>query len=61
MLEVADGATVGEAFGTLVDRYPALADERSALRFAIDAAFVGADVALTAGSTLVLIPPVGGG
>ncbi len=60
-LELAEGATVGDAFAALVDRHGALEPLRSQLRFALEAEFATETDALPGGATLALIPPVGGG
>ncbi len=53
------GSTVGDAADGLYDTYPALRDMR--LRFAVNAAYAGADTVLHHGDELACIPPVGGG
>ncbi len=60
-LEVADGASAGEAFATLRERFPALSAYRSTVLFAVNAAYAEAGTALHRGDELALIPPVSGG
>lgn len=60
-VEVAEAACVGDALDIACASHPALAAVRAVCRVAIDTAFVREDTPLTAGATVALIPPVGGG
>jgi MoaE-MoaD fusion protein len=60
-LEVADGATVGDAWRTLVDVYPVLAPAAASIRFARNGAYAEVTDRLANGDELALIPPVAGG
>jgi molybdopterin synthase catalytic subunit len=60
-LELADGATVEQAWAALVDRYPTLAPGRPAVRFARNGAYTDAGTALADGDEVAMIPPVSGG
>jgi MoaD family protein len=60
-LELADGATVDDAWSALVERFPVLAPGRPSVRFAVNGAYAGAERALGDGDELACIPPVSGG
>ena len=60
-LELAAGATAEDAWSALVDRFPALAPGRPAVRFARNGAYTDAGTALTDGDEVAMIPPVSGG
>ncbi len=60
-LEVADGATVGDAWRTLTDAYPVLAPAAASIRFARNGAYADVTDRLASGDELALIPPVAGG
>ena len=60
-LELGDGATVEGAWDELVARFPRLATGRSAVRFAVNGAYTGADTVLAGGDEVAMIPPVSGG
>lgn len=58
-VELPVGATMQTLADILFQAYPGLSDMR--LRFAVNAAYAGADVVLDDGDEVALIPPVGGG
>jgi molybdopterin converting factor subunit 1 len=60
-LELADGATIADAWGALVDLHPALAPGRDFLRFARNGAYADASISLKDGDEVAMIPPVSGG
>jgi molybdopterin synthase catalytic subunit len=60
-LELAGGATVEDAWSALVDRFPALAPGRPAVRFARNGAYTEPETALADGDEVAMIPPVSGG
>ncbi|HUP54426.1 MAG TPA: MoaD family protein, partial [Methylomirabilota bacterium] len=60
-LDLADGATVSDAWDALVDRYPALAPGRAFVRFARNGAYAEAETAVEEGDEVAMIPPVSGG
>jgi len=60
-LELADGATVADAWDGLVTAYPALAPGRDSVRFAVNAAYAEPGTALADGDEVAMIPPVSGG
>jgi MoaE-MoaD fusion protein len=60
-LELADGATVEDAWAALVGRYPVLAPGRSSVRFAVNGEYASAEHPLADGDELACIPPVSGG
>jgi molybdopterin synthase catalytic subunit len=60
-IELADGATIADAWQQLVQANPALAPSRDSLRFALNRAYAAPTDALAEGDELVLIPPVAGG
>jgi molybdopterin synthase catalytic subunit len=60
-LELAAGATIEDAWRGLVDRYPALAPGRPAVRFARNGAYEAPETALEDGDEVAMIPPVSGG
>jgi MoaE-MoaD fusion protein len=60
-LELADGATVGDAWDGLVASFPALAPGRASVRFARNGAYADAATPLTEGDEVAMIPPVSGG
>ncbi len=61
VLEVADGATVGDAIAALEARHEVVATLRGHYRVALNQSMTDAGAALTDGDELVLIPPVAGG
>jgi MoaE-MoaD fusion protein len=61
VLELADGARVGDAVAALAAQHPAIAALRGRFRVAVNQAMVGDDEPLAAGDELALIPPVAGG
>ena len=60
-LDLADGATVADAWDALVDAYPALAPGRASVRFARNGAYADGATALADGDEVAMIPPVSGG
>jgi MoaE-MoaD fusion protein len=60
-LELADGATVEDAWKALVAAYPALAPGRPSVRFARNGAYAEAATRLADGDEVAMIPPVSGG
>jgi molybdopterin synthase catalytic subunit len=60
-LELAEGATAGDALAAACARHPPLQAVASRLRLAVDQEFAGADRKLRDGSEIALIPPVSGG
>ena len=60
-LDLAEPATVGSARDAIVARYPALEPFVPNLMYALDEQYVREGDAVTARSTLALIPPVSGG
>jgi MoaE-MoaD fusion protein len=60
-LELADGATVEDAWEALVAAYPALAPGRPSVRFARNGAYADAATRLADGDEVAMIPPVSGG
>jgi molybdopterin converting factor subunit 1 len=60
-LELADGATAGDALAAACARHPPLHAVATKLRLAVDQEFAAADRALRDGSEIALIPPVSGG
>jgi MoaE-MoaD fusion protein len=60
-LEVAGPATIEDAWAALVERVPALAPGRAAVRFARNGDYAPADEPLADGDEVAFIPPVSGG
>ncbi len=60
-LDLAEGATIEDAWRALVADTPALAASREVVRFARNREYSAADTRLEDGDELVLIPPVAGG
>ena len=60
-LDLADGATVADAWDALVALHPALAPGREFVRFARNGAYADATTALGDGDEVAMIPPVSGG
>ncbi len=60
-LDLADGATVEDAWRAVVDRYPILAPGRPSLRFARNGDYAEPLTALADGDEVAFIPPVSGG
>jgi molybdopterin converting factor subunit 1 len=60
-IELADGATIDDAWRALVAETPQIAASREIVRFARNREYVPADTTLEEGDELVLIPPVAGG
>jgi molybdopterin synthase catalytic subunit len=61
MLELAEGATAGDALAAACARHPPLQAVAAKLRLAVDQEFAPADRKLRDGSEIALIPPVSGG
>lgn len=60
-LELADRATIEDAWQALAAETPAIAAAREIVRFALNREYVPAETTLEEGDELVLIPPVAGG
>jgi molybdopterin synthase catalytic subunit len=60
-LELADGATIEDAWTVVVERVPALAPGRPSLRFARNGEYADPEERLADGDELAIIPPVSGG
>ena len=60
-LDLADGATVADAWDGLVALHPALAPGRDSVRFARNGAYADAATTLAEGDEVAMIPPVSGG
>ena len=60
-LDLADGATVSDAWNALVGEYPALAPGRTFVRFARNGAYAEAATIVEDGDEVAMIPPVSGG
>jgi molybdopterin converting factor subunit 1 len=60
-LDLAQGATVGDAWDGLVADFPALAPGRVAVRFARNGAYADASTPLVDGDEVAMIPPISGG
>lgn len=60
-LELAGGATIEDAWASLVARLPALAPGRASVRFARNGEYADPSATLTDGDELACIPPVSGG
>ena len=60
-VQIADGATIEDAWAALVANVPALAPGRAYLRFARNAEYADPATALADGDEVVCIPPVSGG
>jgi len=60
-LELSRGARIEDAWLALVERYPALAPGRAALRFARNGDYAAPAEALSDGDDVACIPPVSGG
>ena len=60
-LDVAEGATVADAWDALVGMFPALAPGRASVRFARNGAYADETTELTDGDEVAMIPPVSGG
>jgi molybdopterin synthase catalytic subunit/molybdopterin converting factor small subunit len=61
LVDVAEGATVEDAWDAAVGAVPALAPGRSTLRFAVNGAYAAAETRLAEDDELAAIPPVSGG
>jgi molybdopterin synthase catalytic subunit len=61
VLDLADGATIEDAWAALVARVPALAPGRASVRFAHNGAYSPPETPLAEGDEVAMIPPVSGG
>ena len=61
LLDLADGATVADAWDGLVAIHPVLTPGRESVRFAVNAAYADPGTALAEGDEVAMIPPVSGG
>jgi molybdopterin converting factor subunit 1 len=59
--ELADGATIDDAWRAITTAQPALQGHRSAVRFAVNREYAASDQRLCDGDELAIIPPVAGG
>lgn len=60
-IELADGATIEDAWRVVVERFPALGPGRASVRFAHNGAYAPAETRLADGDEVAMIPPVSGG
>ncbi len=60
-VEVAEGATVADAWDAVVRLVPALAPGRETLRFAVNGAYADTGAPVVDGDEVAAIPPVSGG
>jgi molybdopterin synthase catalytic subunit len=60
-LDLADGATVADAWDALVAQHPAVAPGRDFVRFARNGAYADAATTVEDGDEVAMIPPVSGG
>ena len=60
-VELADGATVADAWLAMVDQWPALEPHRPYVRAARNGAYAGWDEPLADGTVVAFLPPVSGG
>lgn len=60
-LDLGDGASVGDAWTALANRYPALAPHRDYVRAARNGAYADWDAVLAEGDDVAFLPPVSGG
>jgi molybdopterin converting factor subunit 1 len=60
-LDLADGATVADAWDALVAQHPALAPGRDFVRFARNGAYADVSTTVEDGDEVAMIPPVSGG
>ncbi len=60
-LDLAEGATAGDALAAACERHPPLRAVAEKLRLAVDQEFAGPERKLREGSEVALIPPVSGG
>jgi molybdopterin synthase catalytic subunit len=60
-LDLPDGATVEDAWASVVERHPLLAPGRPSVRFARNGEYVDSSTLVAGGDELAFIPPVSGG
>jgi molybdopterin converting factor small subunit len=60
VVELPDGATLGDAWAAVRRRFPGLAAEASPM-MALDRAYRGADAGIPPGAEVAFFPPVSGG
>jgi MoaE-MoaD fusion protein len=60
-MDLAPGATVGDAWNALVDEYPVMREHGESIAFALNGRYTEREHSLTEGDELALIPPVSGG
>jgi molybdopterin converting factor small subunit len=61
VLELADGASLADAWDALADRYPALAPHRRYARGAHNGTYAAWETPLADGDDVAFLPPVSGG
>jgi MoaE-MoaD fusion protein len=61
VIELGEGATIGDAWAALVRQWPVLGPGEASVRFARNAAYASTHEPLQAGDELAVIPPVSGG
>ncbi len=60
-LPVDDGATLGDLWTALTDRYPGLTPMRDTLAFAVNGEYARAEYKVSPGDEVAVLPPVSGG
>ena len=60
-LQVDDGATLGDLWSALADRYPGLTPMRDTLAFAVNGEYARAEDRVSTGDEVAVLPPVSGG
>lgn len=60
-LELADGATISDAWQALAGRYPGIGPHRPYARGAHNGAYAGWETQLSDGDDVAFLPPVSGG
>ena len=61
LVEVAPGTTVGQLWGTLVEKHPRLVPLSASARFALNGRYTRDDDTLKEGDVVAFLPPVSGG
>ena len=60
-LPVDDGATLGDLWSALANRYPGLTPMRESLAFAVNGEYARAEAKVSPGDEVAVLPPVSGG